>query len=167
MCGCEHTSNFCESCLHHYAIYKIKSFNQVPCPKKGCSSPLNIKSEFFKQLPADIQRTHHLYLKQMKAMKNPHIKLCPKATCKTSLTAFQNFTGCPTCETKYCSKCLILFHTGECEEQQILFLEANLHYRQCPIDKLITERIQGGNLMICKCSNQLCYVCGAKWKPSH
>jgi hypothetical protein len=26
MCDCEHKFNFCESCLHHYVIYKVKMF---------------------------------------------------------------------------------------------------------------------------------------------
>ena len=94
MCSCENTFNFCESCLHHYAIYKIKNFEEVLCPKEGCISHLDILTAFFKQLPVDIQKRHHQYLEQVKAMNNPQIKLCLKESCKGSLTALKDSMAC-------------------------------------------------------------------------
>lgn len=35
---CEHKGMFCESCLHHYAVYTIEQFGKVRCPSSGCES---------------------------------------------------------------------------------------------------------------------------------
>ena len=36
MANCEHKFDFCESCLHSYAIYKIRNFEEVRCPNDEC-----------------------------------------------------------------------------------------------------------------------------------
>ena len=33
LCECEHKKNFCESCLHHYVIFKVNNFEEVLCPR--------------------------------------------------------------------------------------------------------------------------------------
>jgi hypothetical protein len=64
MCNCEHRFNFCESCLHHYVIYKVKIFEEVRCPREECPALIDTTSNFFKQLPADVQKRYtrlHLF----------------------------------------------------------------------------------------------------------
>lgn len=82
MCDCEHKFNFCESCLHHYVIYKVKNFEEVMCPRDGCPASLDMNTNFFKGLPADIQKNykkvHQFYL----TSKDPDLRLCPKENCE-------------------------------------------------------------------------------------
>lgn len=81
MCDCEHKFNFCESCLHHYVIYKVKMFEEVYCPREGCEVLLNMNGDFFKQLPADIQRNYKKLHQFYVTSKDPSKKLCPSENC--------------------------------------------------------------------------------------
>jgi hypothetical protein len=81
LCDCEHKDRFCESCLHHYAIYKIKSFEEVLCPHDGCPHTIDTTTHFFRNLPADVQKhykkIHQFYL----TSKDPDLRLCPREDC--------------------------------------------------------------------------------------
>ena len=80
MCDCDHKFGFCQSCLHHY-IYKVKNFEDVPCPHEGCPAFLDVETNFFKGLPVDVQKNykkiHQFYL----TSKDPDIRLCPRESC--------------------------------------------------------------------------------------
>ena len=76
--NCEHKENFCESCLHHYAIYKIKTFEEVHCPREDCSALIDTTAEFFKQLPADVQKSYRKLHQFYITANDPNVKLCPK-----------------------------------------------------------------------------------------
>ena len=78
MCDCEHKFNFCESCLHHYVIYKVKNFEEVNCPRDGCPKTLDMNTQFFKNLPADIQRNYKKINQFQMITKDPEAKLCPR-----------------------------------------------------------------------------------------
>ena len=78
MCDCEHKFNFCESCLHHYVIYKVKTFEEVHCPHEGCPAMLDISSRFFQQLPIDVQKSYKKIVQFYTVAKNPDTKMCPK-----------------------------------------------------------------------------------------
>lgn len=80
--NCEHKMNFCESCLHHYTIYKVKSFEEVMCPHEGCPATIDTKTNFFKNLPLDIQKNykkiHQFYI----TSKDSDLRLCPRENCE-------------------------------------------------------------------------------------
>ena len=78
MCECEHKLNFCESCLHHYVIYKVKNFEEVKCPSDGCPRTLDMDTRFFRNLPADIQRNYKKIHQFQVVSQDPETKLCPK-----------------------------------------------------------------------------------------
>jgi hypothetical protein len=78
MCNCEHRLNFCESCLHHYVIYKVKIFEEVRCPREECPALLDTDSLLFKQLPADVQRNYRRMHQFYITANDPTVKLCPK-----------------------------------------------------------------------------------------
>ena len=78
MCECEHKLNFCESCLHHYVIYKVKNFEEVNCPSDGCPRTLDMDTRFFRNLPADIQRNYKKIHQFQVVSQDPETKLCPK-----------------------------------------------------------------------------------------
>jgi hypothetical protein len=77
MCDCEHKYSFCESCLHHYVIFKVNNFEEVNCPQEGCPSILDMNSPLFKNLPADIQKKYKKISQFQKVSKDPNTKLCP------------------------------------------------------------------------------------------
>jgi hypothetical protein len=81
MCNCDHKFNFCESCLHHYVIYKVKIFEEVRCPREDCNALMDVTSDFFKQLPADIQKSYRKLQQFNLAANDPNTKLCPKENC--------------------------------------------------------------------------------------
>jgi hypothetical protein len=74
---------------------------------------------------------------------------------------------CGSCMREFCGKCLLAAHDGDCDKQEVLFFERNLHYRQCKKCGFVIEKNQGCNHMTCRCSNQFCYVCGASWNNMH
>lgn len=70
---------------------------------------------------------------------------------------------CGTCKREFCPKCFLDKHEGGCDQQEIDFLQNNLHFRQCENCKFIVERTEGCNHMTCRCGYQFCYICGKKW----
>lgn len=78
MCECEHKYSFCESCLHHYVIYKVNNFEEVNCPHEDCPVMLDPNTPFFKNLPADIQKKYKKIRQFQEAAKDPKAKLCPQ-----------------------------------------------------------------------------------------
>ena len=49
LADCDH--GFCNSCLQHYALYKVERFEDILCPEEDCDKPMNMKGEFFCGLP--------------------------------------------------------------------------------------------------------------------
>ena len=167
LCTCNH-NNFCESCLHHYVIYKVKNFEEVLCPQEDCKSPVDTKGALFKGLPIDIQRNFKKAQNFFETAKDPNSKLCPRPSCEgvIRLTSKQVMV-CDECASKYCSQCLLAAHPGDCDQKEVEFFEKNLHYRQCKRCRFIIEKNQGCNHITCRCGYQFCYVCGADWKAAH
>ena len=79
---CEHRYKFCESCLHHYAIYKINNFEEVFCPHEGCQALLDTDSKFFNQLPSEVQNRYPKVHRFHIAQKDPNTNLCPHEDCE-------------------------------------------------------------------------------------
>ena len=48
------------------------------CPREGCNALINTQSNFFKNLPIDIQRNYKKINRFYTAAKDPNIKMCPK-----------------------------------------------------------------------------------------
>lgn len=97
MCNCEHKNNFCESCLHHYVIYKVKSFEEVYCPSEGCPALLDTNMAFFHSLPLDIQKNYKKIHQFSLVTQNPDLKLCPREDCEGILH--------PTSQSMVCDLC--------------------------------------------------------------
>ena len=81
LCTCDH-NNFCESCLHHYVIYKVKNFEEVLCPEENCNAPVDTNGTLFKGLPIDIQKNFKKAQRFFDTAKDPNSKLCPKEECR-------------------------------------------------------------------------------------
>jgi hypothetical protein len=108
---CEHKANFCESCLHHYAIYKVNMYEEVFCPHEGCNALINTKGDFFKQLSTDIQKNYRKVHQFFVTSKDPSKKLCPKENCKGIIQAkTEGMMTCDTCRDNFCSKCILKNH---------------------------------------------------------
>jgi hypothetical protein len=168
MCNCEHKRNFCESCLHHYVIYKVRTFEEVHCPHDGCSAKLEPSSDFFKALPLDIQKNYKKIYQFFMISKDPNLKICPKEDCEGIIRVTgDNLMLCDICTRSFCGNCLLEQHEGECDSHEVLFFEENLHYRRCKKCKFIIEKNQGCNHITCRCGYQFCYVCGDKWSGIH
>ena len=170
MCDCEHKFSFCESCLHHYVIYKVKNFEEVTCPRDECDKLLDTSTDFFKQLLADIQKNYRKVHQFFTVANDPNSKLCPREHCEGIIRTIPNEEDamrCDSCSQEFCSKCLLARHAGLCDNKELEFFKDNLHYRQCKRCKFVIEKNQGCNHMTCRCGYQFCYVCGADWKPVH
>ena len=79
---CEHRYKFCESCLQNYAIYKINNYEEVFCPYEGCQTLLDTDSEFFSQLPREVQNRYFKVHRFHITMNDPNTKLCPHEDCE-------------------------------------------------------------------------------------
>lgn len=115
MCNCEHRDNFCESCLHHYVIYKVKSFEEVFCPYEGCPALLDMNTHFFHNLPLDIQKNYKKIHQFSLVTQNPELKLCPREDCEGILHPTSSAMVCEDCDQAFCKKCLLSVHEGDCE----------------------------------------------------
>lgn len=85
MCECDHKFNFCESCLHHYVIYKVNNFEEVHCPHEGCPATIDIATTFFNNLPADIQRKYKKIHQFYQVSNDPDLRLCPQDKCEGTI----------------------------------------------------------------------------------
>ena len=167
---CQHKQSFCESCMHEYTIYLVSQFQEVTCPNSQCDTLIDTNGKFFKELPLDIQKKytklHNFYL----TLNDSSIKMCPREECdgilKKDSEQAQTMT-CSLCQVKFCGKCLMKEHSGDCDDYQVEFLLKNHKYKRCKKCKMVIEKNQGCNQITCKCGNQFCYVCGADWTPPH
>ena len=98
ICDCEHKYCFCESCLHHYVIYKVKNFEDVNCPHEGCPAVMDMNFPFFKNLPTDIQKNYKKIHQFQMVSKDPNSKLCPQENCEGVMrTTTENVMVCDSC----------------------------------------------------------------------
>lgn len=77
LCDCEHNTEFCESCLHHYVIYKVSRYEEVFCPHDGCQVLIDVDGDFYRQLPAQIQKNYKKIHQFYVTANDPTKKLCP------------------------------------------------------------------------------------------
>lgn len=115
---CEHRNSFCESCLHHYVIYKVRNFEEVLCPHDGCPVALDTTTNFFRALPSDIQRNYKKILQFQMVSKNPDAKLCPQEKCEGVIKKTSDEVMlCNECGREFCASCLLAAHSGKCDDQ--------------------------------------------------
>ena len=114
--------NFCESCLHHYAIYKINNFEEVCCPHEGCPKTLDMNTKFFKNLPVNVQKNYRKIYQFQLISKDPNVKLCPKENCEGIMKpSAENVMICDSCHQQFCGKCLLPSHEGNCDQEEVNF----------------------------------------------
>ncbi|KAM2507338.1 hypothetical protein ACFX1W_029673 [Malus domestica] len=77
---------------------------------------------------------------------------------------------CPNCKRCFCVQCLAPWHVGikcaefqklnkdEREAEDIMLQKKN--WRRCPNCRFYVERMEGCNLMVCRCGSYFCYRCG-------
>jgi hypothetical protein len=138
---------------------------------ENCPDTIDMTSGFFKSLPVDVQKKYEKIYHFQLITKDPNAKLCPKKGCEGVIRsiggAMEESMTCDTCQRKFCSKCLLAHHEGDCGKQQLKHYERNLSYRQCQMCAIIIEKPQGSNHMKCGCGYDFCYTCGTKWEKSH
>ena len=77
-----------------------------------------MNTNFFKQLPIDIQKAYRKLHLFYETSKDPNLKLCPKENCDGVLrTTMEMVMVCSVCENSFCPKCLLGVHEGECDSQ--------------------------------------------------
>ena len=90
---------------------------------ENCPDTIEMTSHFFKSLPVDIQKKYKKIYQFQLISKDPNAKLCPKKDCegviRSSGVAMEESMTCETCQRKFCRKCLLAFHEGDCGRQQL------------------------------------------------
>jgi hypothetical protein len=150
LADCDHKHRFCESCLHHYVIYEVKNFDEG-CPALLDTQPLSSKSA--DRNSEELQENQHF---QGRALKT----VSPRAVPRRNPDHIRNVMVCDQCLQKFCGKCLLEVHE-RARQQEVLFFEHNLHYRQCKKCGFMIEKNQGCNHKTCMCKYEFCYVCSA------
>ncbi|CAN6559751.1 unnamed protein product [Malus baccata var. baccata] len=81
---------------------------------------------------------------------------------------------CPNCKRCFCAQCLAPWHVGidctefqklnkderEAEDIMLRNLVQKKNWRRCPNCRFYVERMEGCNLMVCRCGSYFCYRCG-------
>ena len=100
LADCDHS--FCDSCLNHYAIYKVGRFEEVLCPAEDCERPMLFTTEFFAGLPKDTKDKARKVMAFYATLKNSNLRLCPNDKCESGVLNLEGEEPAVKCET--CNK---------------------------------------------------------------
>lgn len=124
---------FCDSCLRHYADYKISHFEKVLCPTGECPESIDSNSLFFQSLSPELQAKSKKKQVFDMVMQNPHLRMCPNEKCNDGVMDLSTGASpvCNMCGNIYCEKCFYPQHSGTCDQTELEFFQNNFMFRQC------------------------------------
>ncbi|KAG8902805.1 hypothetical protein FRB99_004104 [Tulasnella sp. 403] len=178
---CPASHQYCLDCMTNYIRVKLEAADgdgggvfPIRCPE----CPIEVEWEMdtdtaTKVLGQDLLDVWHF----QKLLASVAKFYCPNPTCSCPIEATDDLTitltQCPACQVDMCYKCKTLWHPGvSCrdnmnppsEEQLLRRLANENHWRRCPKCKILVERTAGCPHMTCRCGNQFCHLCGARWR---
>ncbi|KAF9242080.1 hypothetical protein BU15DRAFT_44415, partial [Melanogaster broomeanus] len=167
--SCSHF--FCRQCIINMAEVANRD-EGILIPLQCCHKqlPLNI---FLSFLPGTLRTSFSA--KCAESSTPPPLRIyCPNKRCLTFIGrspggATPSEMSCPECNTVTCSGCGTPPHPQEnCKEneltREVRAFANSKGWQTCPGCQAIVELKDGCWHMVCRCSAQFCYGCGAKWK---
>ncbi|KRX06191.1 hypothetical protein PPERSA_06073 [Pseudocohnilembus persalinus] len=176
--SCNH--QFCKNCLltdwHMKINEKLYGLENLSCPQDECKKEIQF-SDLAQILSPEYLEKYNNILFQNYVTENQNEKgiSCPTVNCENRFTiwADADYTTCPKCLFKFCTKCFQKAHQANvsCQKAQIEENLKNLiqkeNWQQCPYCNSIVEKSTACSFMTCQsfsCKGQkhFCYLCGAK-----
>lgn len=176
---CSHL--LCIPCLNEYVENKLRAKQIViSCAETGCEQALTLDvCEPF--LTAALREMWGILLAEDSIPEGQRV-YCPFQDCSVMHVKDMNnediaSVECPSCHRLFCIRCMVPWHPdigcsqyqrlppGERTREDLLLqdLAKDKRWRRCSQCKHFIELNQGCNHMTCRCGNQFCYKCGAKW----
>lgn len=149
---------------------EVASRNEELFPLQCCQQQLPMDT-FLSFLPGPLRTTFSS--KCAEAATPPNFRVyCPNKTCShfigRSPASTPYVMSCPGCSMEVCSGCKNRAHPGEsCDDslsREVRSLAKQNGWKTCPGCKMIVERSYGCTHMSCRCRQEFCYNCGAKWR---
>ncbi|KAF8194700.1 hypothetical protein BJ912DRAFT_179852 [Pholiota molesta] len=172
--GCGHT--YCSGCLSHFltSAEDTKNFPLV-CMGNGGQCRVPIAMPFIRRfLPQQlfenlVEAAFMAYLEQ----HPQELKYCTTPDCKQIYRRRTDkaLLKCPACFSTICPMCDEEAHEGITCEERNFYLNPRLQQRlndrlareqavkKCPQCNVFIERIEGCNLVMCKCGAHICCLC--------
>ena len=170
---------FHDQCLKNYILHAVKDKAfPINYPMEGTQRVIS-RGVLQRLLDEDEWKLYNKQKLISDAISNPDIyTFCPTPDCEHIFklpegTKLINTQKCPQCQQNICLVCKTIMHLGiSCHEYQLSqqegdgvqeFLKA-AKCKKCMKCNYWIEKNEGCNHMTCKCKNEFCFVCGAKWK---
>lgn len=157
----------CRQCI--VSMAEVANKNEEILPLQCCQQHLPMNT-FLSFLQGPLRATFSS--KCAEAATPPNLRIyCPNKTCSIfigrSTTSTPCVISCPECSTDVCSRCRNHAHPREsCDDYEcrgVRSLAKANKWQTCPTCEMIVERSSGCAHMRCRCQNEFCYTCGAKW----
>lgn len=180
---CSH--RLCIPCLQKYVRFKLQA-KQIPIPCVQSRCPETLTLEACKPfLPWKLSDAWEILLVEHHIPQGERV-YCPFPNCSALLIkdisgkSINTSVECPSCNRLFCVSCMVPWHAHlTCSEYQKLppdersredvllqGLAKEKKWSRCSKCKHYIELRQGCNHITCRCGNQFCYICGAKWKSN-
>ncbi|KAK4892455.1 hypothetical protein LTR27_009111 [Elasticomyces elasticus] len=162
---CDHY--YCRGCIEH--LYNACLTDESLYPPRCCrqAMPWDLVSDFLSQETRDAFRAKRVEW-DTQDRTYCHVRDCSKFIKPDDYIGDIAPCSNPDCLLNTCIKCKAAHHGGACKEDEdtkIFKAKAKEEgYQQCCGCGRMVELNTGCNHMTCPCSEQFCYVCGAKWK---
>jgi E3 ubiquitin-protein ligase RNF144 len=156
---------YCRKCL--IDLFTSSMVNTLLFPPRCCRVPIPLDTCRL-TLPKELIKGFDLKVEEL-ATPNP--TYCSSPDCSKFIRAQEikaEVGKCVYCHTKTCVLCKCREHKGLCPSdphvQLLMDIARRGKWQQCIKCKNMVELAQGCFHMTCRCRNEFCYLCGAKWK---
>ncbi|KAI5673172.1 hypothetical protein M9H77_13536 [Catharanthus roseus] len=166
---------FCSDCMIKYIQAKLEDNTAViPCPALNCG-------QFLEPLTCRELIGEELFIRWCDVLCERALMCFPQSYCpnRNCSALIVNECGgnlkkelCPNCKRLFCFNCKVTWHAGfRCEESgetrdlnDLAFgwLAEQRKWIRCPQCHHFVERINGCQIVRCRCETTFCYKCGQK-----
>ncbi|XP_019198321.1 PREDICTED: E3 ubiquitin-protein ligase RNF144B-like [Ipomoea nil] len=180
--SCRHS--YCSECIGGHVAAKIQeNVSAVKCLDvscKGIIEPQHCRSI----IPTEVLERWETALCESLILASQKF-YCPYKDCSAMMVDDGSETvtvsECPTCRRLFCAQCKVAWHAGiDCREFQLLNedergredvmlmeLAKDKQWRRCPCCRFYVEKNAGCLHISCRCGQEFCYGCGAKYSSDH
>jgi hypothetical protein len=156
---------YCRKCL--IDLFTSSMVNTSFFPPRCCKVPIPLDTCRL-TLPKELIKNFDLKVEEL-ATPNP--TYCCEPDCSKFIRVKDigaEVGNCVYCKTKTCVLCKRKEHKGLCPSDPhvklLMDVAKRARWQLCSKCKNMVELEQGCFHMTCRCRNQFCYLCGAKWK---
>ncbi|GKT47380.1 ATP-dependent RNA helicase DEAH12, chloroplastic [Colletotrichum spaethianum] len=163
--GCQHM--YCSNCLRDLFERSINDEALFPPRCCGHNIPIDDMSDntFFDQF----EKTFRAKLVEYSTVDRTYCHILTCAAFIPPATIHGDIGICPECQARVCALCKGLEHqdhacTKDPATQEVLQLATENNWKRCPSCQAVVELGVGCYHITCRCKDQFCYLCLAKWK---